>query len=384
MDFLEKLLGLLGMGSPEMGYDTIKEPGTTQPPLDREKQKKLMEEFGDTELLADIYNAQRTMEQPQVELGARYMDKYRSEVPGGLASLMFQPNTTAFGSAVPAGSPYNTSGGNYHQVMLRSLEDLEEGGYDPERRDRTIFHELGHIGEFITKDLIRAGVIPPSLANDYQMMGKFVGGLGDSDLAHSALHTMDTYYGPNQKYGKIPRTILEPEEKKKVSRTVKDIQAEINAEQKRLGKGDWSSKLTELVAQRDEAKASPTGSIEKSPEESIEKSPEEQILDVIFSKNVAAGMRAGFGRHYLDSPVYTKENNPDSTQEEIDAANERIKRINDYKSEKYGFDVTDFWENSDKMVDMMKRHTLTANKLAELIIENYPFGYIKEKVTDGY
>ena len=49
-----------------------------------------------------------------------------------------------------------------------------------------------------------------------------------------------------------------------------------------------------------------------------------------------------------------------------------------------GFDVTDFWENSDKMVDMMKRHTLTANKLAELIIENYPFGYIKEKVTDGY
>ena len=44
MSLVDKLLELLGIGGPEMGYDTIKEPGTTQPPLD-EGQKKLMEEF---------------------------------------------------------------------------------------------------------------------------------------------------------------------------------------------------------------------------------------------------------------------------------------------------------------------------------------------------
>ena len=270
MDFLDKLLEMLGIGDPKMGYDTIKEPGTAKSPLNKE-QKKLMEELADTEVLADIYNAQRTMEQPQVELGARYMDKYRSEVPGGLATLMFQPRASALGSAAPAGSIYNTLGTDRHQVRLKSLEGLEKAGYPPEKRDETIFHELGHIGEFITKDLIRAGVIPSAISSDFQAMGK-IGGLVHSDLSHTAIETMDDYYGRNQKYDKVGmREALEPTEfdKEKVlsklkSKTVDDIQAEINAEQKRIGKGNWNSTLDELVAKRDRAKASPTKSETKS------------------------------------------------------------------------------------------------------------------------
>jgi hypothetical protein len=179
--------------------------------------------------------------------------------------------------------------------------------------------------------------------------------------------------------GRIPRgENLGPK-----SKTYDEIQAEINAEMKRIGKGKWSSTLDELVAQRDRAKASPTKSIEVTGEEA--KNPTEQILDAIFGKDKVAGLQAGFNRHYLESPEYTKENSPDSTQEEIDAANERIKRLNDYRTEQYGFDVTNFSpENVAKMVDNMKRHTRASNELAEMVIENYPFGYIKEKVTDGY
>ena len=379
MDFLDKLLEMLGIGDPKMGYDTIKEPGTAKSPLNKE-QKKLMEELADTEVLADIYNAQRTMEQRQVELGARYMDKYRSEVPGGVATLMFQPRASALGSAAPAGSIYNTLGTDRHQVRLKSLEGLEKAGYPPEKRDETIFHELGHIGEFITKDLIRAGVIPSSLSSDFQAMGK-IGGLGHSDLSHTAIETMDDYYGRNQKYDKVGmREALEPTEfdKEKVlsklkSKTVDDIQAEINAEQKRIGKGNWNSTLDELVAQRDRAKASPTKSIEVTDAEAKDivlaeqarvnfqnRSPAEQILDDIFSKDLEKSMVAGIGRYYLD----TDDEGLTASEKQYNA--KLLKRL----SEKYGFDVTNFSpENVAKMVDNMKKHTRTANELAEMIIE---------------
>ena len=373
MDFLDKLLEMLGIGDPKMGYDTIKEPGTAKSPLNKE-QKKLME------VLADIYNAQRTMEQPQVELGARYMDKYRSEVPGGLATLMFQPRASALGSAAPAGSIYNTLGTDRHQVRLKSLEGLEKAGYPPEKRDETIFHELGHIGEFITKDLIRAGVIPSAISSDFQAMGK-IGGLGHSDLSHTAIETMDDYYGRNQKYDKVGmREALEPTEfdKEKVlsklkSKTVDDIQAEINAEQKRVGKGNWSNRLTELVAERDRANASPTKSIEVTDAEAKDivlaeqarvnfqnRSPAEQILDDIFSKDLEKSMVAGIGRYYLD----TDDEGLTASEKQYNA--KLLKRL----SEKYGFDVTNFSpENVAKMVDNMKKHTRTANELAEMIIE---------------
>ena len=388
MDFLEKLLNLFDFNRAE----EAEKVGTTQPPLYSEEDRQLQYQLGDTEMLADIYNAQRTRENPQVELGARYMDKYRTKYPKGLATLMFQPRENALGSATPAGSRYNTLG-DHHQIRLKSLKGLEEAGYAPEVRDETIFHELSHIGEFITNDLIKAGVIPPSLASDYGMRGTL--GNFDEDLAHAAIHTMDDHYGNNQMRGTIPRgenlgsTEFDKKEvlSKLKSKTYDEIQAEINAEMKRIGKGKWNSRLDELVAQRDRAKASDTNSIEVTDEEAKNivlaeqarvdnqnKNPTEQILDAIFSKELEDSMVAGIGRYQLD----WDEDLPASEKQ----YNARLaKRLSDL----YGFDVTNFSpENVAKMVDNMKRHTRASNELADMIIENYPFGYIKEKVTDGY
>ena len=390
MDFLNNILNLLGFNRAE----EAEEVGTTQPPIYSEEDRQLQYQLGDTEMLADIYNAQRTMENPQVELGARYMDKYRTKYPGGLATLMFQPRENALGSASPAGSIYNTLG-DHHQIRLKSLEGLEKAGYAPEVRDETIFHELSHIGEFITNDLIKAGVIPPSLASDYGMRGTL--GTFDGDLAHAAIHTMDDHYGNNQMRGRIPRgenlgpTEFNKEEvlSKLKSKTYDEIQAEINAEMKRVGKGNWSEKLNELIEQRDRAKASPTKSIEVTNEEAKNivlaeqarvdnqnKNPIEQTLDAIFSKNLEDSMVAGIGRHQLD---WDDGEHLTASEKQYNA------RLAKKLSDLYGFDVTNFSpENVAKMVDNMKRHTRASNELADMIIENYPFGYIKEKVTDGY
>ena len=71
-------------------------------------------------------------------------------------------------------------------------------------------------------------------------------------------------------------------------------------------------------------------------------------------------MVAGIGRYYLD----TDDEGLTASEKQYNA--KLLKRL----SEKYGFDVTNFSpENVAKMVDNMKKHTRTANELAETIIE---------------
>ena len=46
------------------------------------------------------------------------------------------------------------------------------------------------------------------------------------------------------------------------------------------------------------------------------------------------------------------------------------KLSNEFRSKGYGFDVTNLTpENVDKIIDLMKKHNITANKIAEKIIE---------------
>ena len=405
MSLVDKLLELLGIGGPEMGYDTIKEPGTTQPPLD-EGQKKLMEELADTEVLVDIYNAQRTMEQPQVELGARYMDKYRTEVPGGLASLMFQPvsisKPNTFGSAVPSRLsqlPDGTFLGK-HQILLKPLEDLKKRGYLPERRDRTLLHELAHIGEFVTYDNLRDGTLD-QFANkgDYGGM-KHLDGTIDGNLAHTVIHALDDYYGPNQKYRKLDRFLNESTDteqiignkaynKEKVRQELKAIeaehngvQAEINAEMKRIGKGNWNDTLEALTRKRKELRKERknlqriTKSYAIKDEEGgidfefNEPTFEDRVLEDIFDsgelkqKLLDKDMRNYFS---MGEEIYK---DAKGTPAAIEAAKAAIRKSNEFRSKGYGFDVTNLTpENVDKIIDLMKKHNITANKIAEKIIE---------------
>tara|TARA_Y100000768_G_C23983315_1_gene687186 strand:- start:1174 stop:2397 length:1224 start_codon:yes stop_codon:yes gene_type:complete len=403
MSLVDKLLELLGIGGPEMGYDTIKEPGTTQPPLD-EGQKKLMEELADTEVLVDIYNAQRTMEQPQVELGARYMDKYRTEVPGGLASLMFQPvsisKPNTFGTAVPerlSQLPDGTFLGK-HQILLKSIEDLEKFGFKPEKRDQTLLHELAHIGEFVTYDNFRDNKLQRTYG-DFGGM-KHLDGTIDQDLAHTVIHALDDYYGPNQKYRKLDRFLNESTDteqiignkaydKEKVRQELKAIeaehngvQAEINAEMKRIGKGNWNDTLEALTRKRKELRKERrnlqtlTQSYAIKDEEGgidfefNEPTLEDRVLEDIFDggelkqKLLDKDMRNYFS---MGEEIY---NNAKGTPAAIEAAKAKIRRNNELRSKGYGFDVTNLTpENVDKIIDLMKKHTITANEIAEKIIE---------------
>ncbi len=374
MDFEEAINSILGL----FGFNRAEEAeevGTTQPALD-EEQMQLQYQLGDLEMLADIFNAQRTRENPQIELGARYMDKHRTEYPEGLATLMFQPtlSSSALGSAIPAHSSFNTVGGKHHQVLLKTLEDLEKHGYNPNIRDETIFHELGHIGEYTVVDylenLIKSGTPLPLAASDYGMMGTT--DIADGYTTHSAIRAMDKHYGEDPMRGTIPRgenlgpTEFNKEEVfSKLNKTYDEIQAEINAEMKRIGKGKWNSTLDELVAQRDRAKASPTKSIEVTNEEAKNivlaeqarvdnqnEDPAEQILNAIFNKELEDRMVAGAEP---EARFYFPPKNPQNAK---------------FLSEKYGFDVTDFSpENVAKMVDNMKKHTRAANELADRIIK---------------
>ena len=91
MDFEEAINSILGL----FGFNRAEEAeevGTTPPALHSEEQRQLQYQLGVYELLAVIFNAQMTRENPQIELGARYMDKYRTKYPKGLATLMFQPD----------------------------------------------------------------------------------------------------------------------------------------------------------------------------------------------------------------------------------------------------------------------------------------------------
>jgi len=99
-------------------------------------------------------------------------------------------------------------------------------------------------------------------------------------------------------------------------------------------------------------------------------------VDAIFNKNLEDSMVAGIGRYQLD---WDDEEYLTASEKQYNA------KLAKHLSEMYGYDVTDFSpENVAKMVDNMKRHTRASNELADMIIENYPFGYIKEKVTNGY
>ena len=54
----------------------------------------------------------------------------------------------------------------------------------------------------------------------------------------------------------------------------------------------------------------------------------------------------------------------------IEAAKAAIRKSNEFRSKGYGFDVTNLTpENVDKIIDLMKKHNITANKIAEKIIE---------------